>query len=260
MRNHIFSSPSVQKLFIVLVLSAIYSPACLAQCIDRKKIDWSNDGLFYDYGYLCPAYFFSFNGDTAKKWNTRFENINIGQAPGNVLRFKHTVDQAITKHAGVEFFKNLKFNNAEVCYPGRLKLFKDSGMTLATLAHYKCRYVYNYSLDADSVTGYNINVGVTSYGKIVTPLIIPSKRNYKPIIKTFTYCQLIEIAKKAQKNIIPVDRISFKYDKKKQQFYWLISEEIVSPHEGRNDINVVYIDASDFNRVTAVKSSVLVAF
>ena len=237
MRCKPFIIAITRKLLIVVLLSIAYTSFVSAQCIDRKKISWSEDGLFYNYGYLCPAYFFSFGGDTSKKWNIGFENVDIRQAPVNVLKFKKKVDQAIKNYAGGNFFKNLKFTNVEVCYPERLKFFKDSGAVLATLAHYKCRYSYNYSFEPDSLTGYNICIGVTSSGQIVTPFIFPSKRSYKPIINSFTYCQLIGIAKQIQKNIEPIDKISFNYDKKKKLFYWLISQEIVGVHEGSNNIN-----------------------
>lgn len=260
MRSKLFISAILYRLIITLLLSIIYKSSVFAQCINRKKINWSDDGLFYNYGYLCPAYFFSFGGDTSKKWNIGFENIDIQQAPANALKFKQKVDQAIKDYAGKDFFKTLKFNNVEVSYPERLKFFKDSGAVLVTLAHYKCSYTYNYSFEPDSLTGYNICIGVTSSGQIITPFIFPSKRFYKPINKSFTYCQLIEIAKKAQKNIEPIDRISFNYDKKKKLFYWTISQEVVSVHEGSNNINEVIIDAANFNKVLTKRSTVLVAF
>ena len=260
MRSTSFISSFPRKLLLVVLLSITYAPSAFAQCIDRKKIDWSEDGLFYNYGYLCPAYFFSYGGDTSKKWNIGFANIDIRQAPPNALKFKEKVDQTIKNHAGGIFFRNLKFNNVEVCYPEKLKAFKDSGAVLATLAHYKCRYTYSYSFEPDSLTGYNICVGVTSSGQIITPLIFPSKRFYKPINNLFTYCHLIEIARKAQKNIDPIDKISFNYDKKKKIFYWLISQALVNEHEGGNDINEVFIDAADFSKVRAVKSTVYVMF
>lgn len=260
MRCKPFIIAVTRKLLIGVLLSIAYTSFVSAQCIDRKKISWSEDGLFYNYGYLCPAYFFSFGGDTSKKWNIGFENVDIRQAPVNVLKFKKKVDQAIKNYAGGNFFKNLKFTNVEVCYPERLKFFKDSGAVLTTLAHYKCRYTYNYSFEPDSLTGYNICIGVTSSGQIVTPFIFPSKRSYKPIINSFTYCQLIGIAKQIQKNIEPIDKISFNYDKKKKLFYWLIAQEIVGVHKGSNNINEVLIDASDFSKVRKIKSAVFVSF
>lgn len=260
MRNKSFILAIAYKLLIVVLLLDIYVSSAHAQCIDRKKINWSRDGLFYNYGYLCPAYFFSFDGDTSKKWNTGFENIDIRQAPANVLKFKQKVDRTIKNYAGENFFRNLKFSNVEVCYPERLKFFKDEGAVLATLAHYKCRYTYNYSFKPDTLTGYNICIGVTSSGQIITPFIFPSRRFYKPINKSFTYCQLIEIARKAQKNIDPIDYISFNYDGKKKIFYWLISQKLVNEHEGRNDINQVIIDAADFRKVSTVKFPAFVVY
>ena len=260
MRKNKFSPIFVQKILLVVLMNLTFSAMGFAQCIDRAKLNWSDDGLFYDYGYLCPAYFFSFSGDTSRNWNIRFENIDMRQAPVNALKFKQKVDQVIKNYAGKSFFRNLKFTNVEVCYPERLKIFKDSGAVLVTLAHYKCRYTYNYSFEPDSSTGYNISVGVSNSGQVVTRLIIPPKNVYKPIITSFTYCKLIEIARKYQKNIDPIDNISFNYDKKKKAFYWLVSQRLTNEHEGKNFINVVYIDAADFNKVSAVKSSVFVSF
>lgn len=248
------------KLLIVVLLLFTYTSSAFGQCIERKKIDWTDDRLFYDYGYLCPSYFFSFNGDTSKKWNIRFENIDIRQAEPNALKFKQKVDQAIKQYAGESFFKRLKFNNVQVCYPEKLKFFKDNGAGLATLKHYKCRYSYHYSFEPDSLTGYNICVAVTSSGKIITPFIFPSSSFYKPINTAFTYCELIDIARKIQKNIDPIDRISFNYDREKKIFYWLISQDVVDVHEGPNEINQVVIDAADFNKVRAIKSTVSVDY
>lgn len=229
MRSTSFISSFPRKLLLVVLLSITYAPSAFAQCIDRKKIDWSEDGLFYNYGYLCPAYFFSYGGDTSKKWNIGFANIDIRQAPPNALKFKEKVDQTIKNYAGGIFFRNLKFNNVEVCYPEKLKAFKDSGAVLATLAHYKCRYTYNYSFEPDSLTGYNICVGVTSSGQIITPLIFPSKRFYKPINNLFTYCHLIEIARKAQKTLTLSIRSALIMIRKRKYFiglfpkHWLMS-------------------------------------
>jgi hypothetical protein len=245
---------------VITVLVLIFlATAAFSQCIDRQKIDWSEDGLFFDYGYLTPSYSFAFKGDTSKQWNIQFANIDIRQAPANALKFKSKVDRAIKVFAGSEFFQNLKFDEVSVCFPERLKLFTDSGAQVS-LEHFKSKYTYSYSFEPDSITGYNIVVAVNRFGKIITPFIFPSKRFYKPIDKSFTYCKLIEIARKAQKNIDPIDKISFEYDKKKKRFYWFISQALVNEHEGANYVNVVYIDAADLKKVTTERSTMFVVY
>lgn len=240
----------------LLIFSALTT---FSQCLDRGKIDWSEDGLFFDYGYLTPSYSFAFKGDTSKKWNTQFEAIDIRQAPANALKFKIKVDKAIKEFAGNKFYQNLKFNDVSVCYPERLKLFIDSGAQVS-LKHYKTKYTYSYTFEPDSLTGYNIIVAVDRFGKIITPFIFPSKRFYKPIDRSFTYCKLIQIARKAQKNLDSIDRVTFEYNKKTKKFYWLISQALVNEHEGANDVNVVYIDAADLKKVRVVKSKVFVTY
>jgi hypothetical protein len=240
----------------LLIFSALTT---FSQCIDRGKIDGSEDGLFFDYGYLCPSYSFAFNGDTSKNWNIHYDDIDIRQAPPKVLKFKSRVDRAIKEFAGSKFYQNLKFEDVSVCYPERLKLFNDSGAQVS-LAHFKSKYTYFYSFEPDTTTGYSIAVAVDQSGKIITPFIFPSKRFYKPVDKSFTYCKLIAIARKAQKNIDPIDKISFEYDKKKKKFYWLVSQALVNDHEGANQVNVVYIDAADLKKVTSAKSTVFVSY
>ncbi len=230
-----------------------------SQCIERKNIGWSEDRLFLDYGFLCPSYNFALKGDTSKNWNTHFANIDIRLAPPEVLKFKSKVDRAIKKFAGSKFCQNLEFESVQVCYPEQLKLFRDNGADVS-LENFKSRYTFSYSFQPDTITGYNITVAVSKYGKIITPFIFPSEHFYKPIDKSFTYCKLIEIAKKAQKNIDSVGNISFEYDKKKMKFYWHISQALVNEHEGANDIYVVDIDAADLKKITTYKSQVFVTF
>jgi hypothetical protein len=240
--------------FIISFNSIAYS-----QCIDRKKITWGGDYGNYNYSYLCPEYFFSYGGDTAKNWNIHNNNIDINQAPPNALKFKHNIELIIKKHAGNDFYKNLKFYNVSVVYPKRLKLFIDSGAQVS-LKHYHAKYFYCYGFEPDTLTAYLIGIAVNKKGKIVYHSSFPSKAYYKTIDKKFTYCQLIEIARKAQKNIDPIDEIKFEYDEDTKRFYWNISQALVNPHEGINYINQVMIDAADLGKVSTVKSSVSVNF
>ena len=246
---------------LLLILGIAIQLTTFSQCIDSTKIKWGGDYGFINYIRQCPTYNFAYGGDTSKHWNVLDDAIDIMQAPIKVIELKHKVDAAIKNYAGKNFYSDVRFNSVEVVYPDKLKTFTDSGRGGLTLKYCKAKYFFYYTFQPDRIgKGYLIGVAVDKYGKIISPFTFPSKNDYKPIDKTYTYCKLIDIARSTQKNINPIDEISLNYDKKNKRFYWFISQAIVDTHEGINYINVVTIDAANLSRAKTYKSHAMIIY
>jgi hypothetical protein len=245
---------------ITVLLTIFIQYTAYAQCIDKEKIQYGGDYGHTKYIHLCPTYSFAFGGDTTKSWNILGNPISIQQAPANVLKYKRKVDDAIKAYAGNRFCSDLHFQSVDVVYPERLQAFKDSGRWEVTLKHYKAKYLYYYEFEPDTASSYLIGVAVSKDGRIISPFNFPSKKEYKPIDKAFTYCKLIDIATKVQKHIDPIESIKFEYDTKRKRFYWRISQEVVNSHEGLNHLNQVFIDAADLTKTRNFTSHVSIIY
>jgi hypothetical protein len=231
-----------------------------SQCIDKNKIEFGGDYNFVNYMFLVPSYSFAIKGNTSRNWNVLNDPIDIKQAPKRALIYKESVEDSIKKYAGKDFFSNLEFENVEIVYPEKYQTFIDSGRQDVTQKVCKAKYFYFYQFKPDTLASYLIGIAVNKVGKIISPFNFPSKKYYKPIDKTFTYCKLINIARQAQKDIDPIKEISLQYDKVKKNFYWLISREIVNEKEGINYINQVEINAANLSDVKRVQSEVMVVY
>jgi hypothetical protein len=246
---------------VTIIISLLFLKiAAFSQCIEKKQIKYGGDYGFVNYIHLCPTYAFAFGGDTSRKWNVLNDPIDIKQAPSNALVFKKKVENAIKNYAGNDFYSNIKFQSVDVVYPERLKLFKSKGRQGVTLKYYKANYFYYYQFKPDTIAAYLIGIAVDKSGKILNPFVFPAKKNYKPIDKDFTYCKLVQIAKSKQKNIDPIESISLEFDTKSQRFLWLITQAIVSSHEGINSTNQVTIDAANLSIIEVIKSQVHIVF
>ncbi len=248
----------MSRFVALLVWFSFTSTIALPQCIDKSKIDFGGDYGFVDYIFHCPTYSFSYKGDTSKKWGILNNPIDISQAPAIALKYKKMVEDSIRSYAGSSFFSNVEFEDVEIVYPEKFKDF--SGRHDVTQSTCRAKYFYNFQFKADSIKGYLIGVAVDKKGKIISPFNFPSKRFYKPIDKTFTYCKLIDIARRAQKNMDPINKISLEYDKRQGHFYWLISQAVNPTHEGENYYNQVVIDAADLTTVKKIRAVALVEF
>ncbi|SDE45210.1 hypothetical protein SAMN05216464_106190 [Mucilaginibacter pineti] len=247
-----FKVQNIQRLLSFLFFLTVTSN-CFSQCIDISKIEFGGDYDFYEYIFGCPTYSFAVHGDTSKNWNVLNNAIDIKQAPKKALTYRNLVEKKIKQYSGLSFFTDLKFIDVEVVYPEKYNLFK--GRTDVTQRYCKAKYFYHYQFQPDTVASYLIGIAVNEKGKIISPFKFPSKKDYKQIDKSFTYCKLLDIARNIQKDIDPIGKICFEYNEVGKRFYWLISQDLDSEktHEGLNYFNQVIIDASDFSKVKTVK-------
>ncbi len=229
-----------------------------AQCVEREKISYGGEYGFVDFIHLCPTYNFSYEGDTSKDWNVLTDPININQAPKKVLIFKNQIEKNIRDYSGDDFYSKLHFNSVEVVYENKLKKFKKSGRQNVTLKYCKAKYFYYYKLKIDTLSTYLIGVALNKKGKIISKFHFPDKQNYAPI--NTNYCKLIEIAKKSQPQIEPIEDIKLAYDEKTKRFYWQITQEIVNSKEGINYFNQVIIDASDLTKTKNIIGNVNIVY
>lgn len=231
-----------------------------SKCISVDKLKYGGGYSYTNYIWNCPTYSFAYGGDTSKNWNALDDAIDIKQAPPKVIELKNKIDHIIRAYAGSSFYALVKFNSVDVVYPDKLQALTDSGRTGLTLKHCKAKYLFDYHFGPDTAKPYLFSVAVNKYGKIISPFPFPPKRYYKPIDKTFTYCRLIAIARKVQKNIDPIDEISLQYNKKSKRFYWLVAQAIPDDHEGLVHNNEVMIDAADLSKVKKTKGEASVVY
>lgn len=247
-----------RSLFILTLCTTQFT--AFSQCIDREKITYGGDWGFVDFIHRCPTYNFTFGGDTSKNWNVLDDPIDIMQAPAKVLIFKKYVDNKIKEFAGDKFYSKVTFNSVEVVYADRLKAFIDSGRQDVTLKYCKAKYFFYYEFKPDTIATFHIGIALDNAGKIISKFNFPSKDNYKTIDTNYSYCKLIDIARKVQPNIDPIKQINVEFDTKTKRFYWLISQDIVNSKEGVNYFNQVYIDAADLSKTKTSKASVSIIY
>jgi hypothetical protein len=247
------------QLFLSIFIVANSSLA-ISQCIDKDKITYGGDWGYADYIHRCPTYSFAYGGDTSKNWNVLTDPIDIFQAPEKVRQLKRLVDDKVKAYAGKKFFSRVRFNEVEVVYPNKLKEFLDSGRQDVTLKYCKAKYLFYYDFMPDSLMPYHIGVALNEAGKIVSPFTFPSKDEYKAIDTTFSYCQLIAIAKQVQHDIEPIKEIQFEYDNNTKRFYWLIIQEIKNEKQGLNYFYEIAIDAADLTNTKLIKAKAYIDY
>jgi hypothetical protein len=247
------------RTLLVVYLIIIQIPS-FSQCIDNDKITYGGDWGYTDYIHRCPTYSFAYGGDTSKNWNVLTDPIDIFQAPKTVRQLKQYVDGKIKEYAGGKFFSKVRFNEVEVAYPNMLKAFLDSGRQDVTLKFCKAKYLFYYDFMPDSLMPYHIGVAVSSAGKIISTFGFPSKKDYKPIDTTFSYCHLLDIAKNVKGDIEPIKEIQFQFDYKTKRFYWLVIEKIKKEKQGLNYFYKVKIDAADLTKTKLTKAKTYVDY
>ena len=89
--------------------------------------------------------------------------------------------------------------------------------------------------------------------KIISKLNFPSKREYTSLDKSLGACKVIELARLANKDIDPIEKVSFEYDENIKKFYWSIKQKIINPIEGDNEYNEVIIDAANSKNLSTIK-------
>jgi hypothetical protein len=250
----------MKRIFLFLLCLIVVRVAAFAQCDDKPKIEFGGDFGFVKYMFNCPSYTFAYNGDTSKKWNVLNNHIDINQAPKKVLLFKKMVEKTIKNYSGNKFFSDLRFYDVDVNYPEKFQAFKDSGRSGMLHKYSKAKYFYYYRFGPNDTASYLIGVAVNKTGKIISPFTFPSKKDYKQIDKKFTYCELIDIARKVQKDIDPIADIRLEYDPMHKNFYWRIRRKLVNETEGLNKVCLVEINAANLMDAKPVVSQVSTIF
>ena len=230
------------------------------QCIEREKITYGGDWDFVNYIHRCPTYNFAFGRDTSKGWNVLRDPMDISRAPKKVLPLKKKIESKIKEFAGEAFYSNVTFNSVDVVYPELLQAFRDSGRQDVTMKYCKAKYFFYYEFKPDTLATYHIGVALDNKGNIISKFRFPPKDKYQAIDVTFSYCQIVDIARKAQKDIDPIKDIKLDYDDKTKRFYWLVTQDLVDAKLGLNHFNQVIIDAADLSKVTTSKGSVSVDY
>lgn len=247
-----------RSLFILIFCLAHF--IARTQCIDREKITYGGDWGFVDFVHACPTYNFTFGGDTSKNWNVLNDPIDIMQAPAKVLTLKKYVDNKIKEFAGDKFYSKVTFNSVEVVYGDKRQAFKDSGRQDLTLKYCKAKYFFYYEFKPDTFATFHLGIALDKNGKIISKFNFPSKDDYKTIDTSYSYCKLIDKARKVQPNIDPIKQISFEFGSKTKRFYWLILQDIINSKEGINYFNQVLIDAADLSMTKTSKGSVSIIY
>lgn len=210
--------------------------------------------------HRCPTYNFDFGGDTSSSWNVLTDPIDISQAPKQVLSLKQKVESKIREFAGEAFYAKVTFNSVEVVYQELLQAFRDSGRQDVTLKYCKAKYFFYYEFKPDSLATYHIGIALDDKANIISKFNFPSKDQYQAIDTAFSYCRIIDNARRIQKGIDPVKDIKLEFDDKTKRFYWLVSQALVDTKQGLNYFNQVFIDAADLGKVTTSKGSVSVIY
>jgi hypothetical protein len=244
---------------IIFLFPHLICLSLFSQCIKKDQITYGGEWDFSSYINNCPTYQFTYSGDTSTTWNYLCDPIDIKQASKEVLRLKKFVDGKIRSYAGAKFFSKVNFNAVEVVYPDSLQSFIDNGRNVS-LIDCKAKYFFYYEFKPDTISNYHIGIALNKKGEIMNRFNFPAEKDYKPFDSSFTYCKIIAIARRVQKNIDPIKEISLQYDSKLRRFYWLIVQELVNDKPGRNSLNTVSIDAIDLKRVTLSRRTVYVDY
>jgi len=236
--------PLLMKKLAIAILFICGSGTGFCQCIDQLKIGFGGHWEQADYQSKCPVYNFSYNGDTSKRWSSTI-NIDINQLGKEFWQVKASLERKIKNYAGGKFFSRLSFCSVNVVYPERMSQFKKEGNTWATMKYCRSKYYFFYHFVFDNNICYNIGFAVNKNGDVLSKFNFPSKDQYAAIDEKFNICKAIETARKINKKIDPISKVMVDYDEKSHRFYWLLSQEILNLKEGENDVNQVYIEASD---------------
>lgn len=239
-----------------LIFTQVYS---FSQCIDKEKITYGGN---WHSGYVnvCPTYEFAFGGDTSKNWNILGDPIDIMQVAKVVMPIKSFVEQKIKNYADEFFFSRVKLNSVEIAYPQDAQKFIDSGRIDNFKKSCAAKYYFYYDFMVDSLMPYHMGIAVDSLERIISPFEFPSKKNHKSIDTNYSYCQLINIAKKVRKDIEPIEEIQFQYDKNTKQFYWLIIEKIKNEKQGLNYFYEVVINAANLKETKLVRAKAYIDY
>jgi hypothetical protein len=245
--------------FLILVLIGSTPFLGNSQCIDREKITYGGDWDFVPYIFHCPTYGFEYGGDTSSVWSI-LDPMDLKKIETWFLSIKNNVDRKVREYSGDKFFQRVKFNSVEIVYPDSLQKMLDAGRVDVEKRNCKAKYYFYYEFLPDTISTWHFGIAVDKQGKIISAFTFPKASEYIPVDTNINYCELINIARKKEPNIDPIKEIKLEYDPKVKRFYWLISQEIQSVKEGRNEFNQIAIDAADKSKVNAFKGSAFIQF
>nr|GFC66551.1 hypothetical protein [Tanacetum cinerariifolium] len=217
-------------------------PKKASRCLEDKRVNYGGNFKAHNYTYFCPFYSFEYHGETSTKWD--FLNpIDIMQIAPTLFPIKKKVERQIQDYAGATFFSRLEFSSVDVVYVDSVKKF-EGRMPEVDMRICRAKYYFFYMFRADAQAVYNIGFAVNEKGLIISSYDFPSKDYYRPIDTTLTVCTVLQIAKKANPKLGPIDNVTFDYDAKAKRFYWIVSQSIQHKHAGINKFNLVLIDAA----------------
>jgi len=213
------------------------------QC--NHKTIYGGNFNFVDYLFKCPIYNFSEKSDSISEWKNLEPNY-MGKLGNELYFLKEKIERIIEKHSGEDFSKDLEFSSVSVNYPDSIKKFK--GVAGIIKKKCKAKYFFYYYYTPIKNAKYEIGIPMNENGEIMIELDLPSKENFKPVSKLLDICEVIRLAKVYNKNIEPIEKIKFEYDKKNEMFYWIITQKgkrIKRINGYFNKSNIVKIDASN---------------
>lgn len=243
---------------LLLLILALTTKTLYSQCGDSDKVIISGDFGGHQYITFCPTYNFSFDGDTAKKWNVLNDPIDINQV-SFLIDIKGRLELKIRDYSGDNFFSHLKFYSAEISYPDSITNFRKRGPKVVME---KCRakyFFYYYFIPTDGIK-HCVGIALNDKEEIISQLNFPSKQEYQSIDTTLTVCNVIDIAKRINPQIEPIDKITFDFDNVTKEYYWTISQKILKPVEGENEFNKVLINASDQTKAKRTKGTTFIQY
>ena len=253
------------KMLLVMVLLIITEQIAFSQCIDHERIRQGSPFSSYKHSRYVntdtitytDVYYFDANGKVDGDYgNGNYlvnDAIDIKQAATDAQKYRLKVENAIKAYAGNRFFSELHFNFTAVLYPERVEVPIDNEHRKIEVVYEKIKddfkYVYFYDFKADSMSSCEFRFEVDRFGKIIPRFDFPPKDRYRPINKHFTYCRLINIARKAQKHIDPIGSIQLNYNVDTERFYWVILQDISDKPPGMHYFYEIQIDAADLTKV-----------
>jgi hypothetical protein len=238
----------------MLIVICFFLPkqTLFGQCIDRINVEEGYTSGQIDYFSYCAWFAFSYDGDTSKHWIALGQNIDYSQLPASIKKLKTKTDKFIHSYAGDSFSSKVVFEEVFVSYPDSIKKFREKVDVQISNCRAKCAFIYRYRFD--SLASFRFQVAINNSGQIIQKNTIPSKTEFKPFDKNFSYCKIIAIAKKRKKDIEPIDNISLEYHAQKKKIYWRITEKNKNTHLGARIIYAVLVDAADISKSRLVKS------
>jgi hypothetical protein len=244
------------KSAICLILLLSISLNMRSQCAGEEKLTCGGDWAGIDYIFFCPTYTFAFNGDTSKQWNILNNKIDIYQIKNKIFPVKAKIEAQILNYSGKKFFNDLNFVSVDVVFPDSVEKFSNRVPSII-MDKCKAKYFFYYKFIPIENVHYNIGIAVSEQGEILNKFDFSAKKDYKMIDKKLTICDVLEIAKKYEEQIYPIESIKLHYNEKDKKFYWLVRQGLKEYTKGTHYLNELLIDASNRKHVEIKQSNLI---